>query len=211
MPKIAAVLIALSIPAGLSAQHPLRDPVDAVEVRYSLSQPVVTYGVRVDTADLSGFDVTIRIRNATDTFRLALAAHPEYDDRYFRHVAQVRVATPAGGAAASIVREDSAVWRVVAPGGTVEVRYRLQLPAPDRPIRSSWVPFLAPQGGLVGGPQSFMYIVGATLVPSYVTFDLPRGWAIATGLQPTIDSNTFFAPSVDVLIDSPALVGHFRS
>jgi len=211
MPKIATALIALSIPSGLPAQHPLRDPVDAVEVRYALSQAVVSYGLRVDSADLSGYDVMIRIRNARDTFRLALAAHPEYDDRYFRYVEQLRVAAPAGAAAASIVREDSALWRVVAPGGTVDVRYRLQLPVQDRPIRSSWVPFLAPQGGLVGGPHSFMYIVGATLVPSYVTFDLPRGWDIATGLTPTIDPNTFFAPSADVLIDSPALVGHFSS
>ena len=202
MPKIAIALIALSIPSGLAAQHPLQDAVDAVDVRYALSQPVVSYGLRVDSADLSGFDVTIRIRNARDTFRLALAAHPEYDDRYFRYVGQVRVASPAGAGPASIAREDSALWRVVAPGGTVEVRYRLQLPVQDRPVRSSWVPFLAPQGGLVGGPQSFMYIVGATLVPSYVTFDLPRGWDIATGLTPTIDPTTVFAPSVDVLIDS---------
>jgi predicted metalloprotease with PDZ domain len=99
----------------------------------------------------------------------------------------------------------------VDPGGSVEVRYRLQLPVQERPVRSSWVPFLVQRGGLVGGPHSFMYIVGATLVPSYVTFDLPRGWDIATGLSPTIDPNTYFAPSVDVLIDSPALVGHFRS
>jgi predicted metalloprotease with PDZ domain len=56
-----------------------------------------------------------------------------------------------------------------------------------------------------------MYVVGATLAPSYVTFDLPTGWEIATGLSPTVTPNTFFAPSVDVLIDCPALVGHFRS
>ena len=211
MTKIAATLIALSIPSGLSAQHPLRDPVDAVEVRYALSQPVLSYALRVDSADLSGFDVAIRIRNARDTFRLALAAHPEYDDRYFRHIEQVRVTAPPGAAAATIVREDSALWRVVAPGGSVDVRYRLQLPVQERPVRSSWVPFLAQRGGLVGGPHSFMYIVGATLVPCYVTFDLPQGWDNATGLQPTIDPHTYFAPSVDVLIDSPALVGHFSS
>ena len=207
-----AALIVLTLPwSGLFAQNPLRDPVDAVDVRYALSQPVVSYTLRVDSTDLSGYDVTIRIRNARDTFRLALAAHPEYDDRYYRYVARLRVAAPAGAAAASVVREDSALWRVVAPGGTVDVRYRLQLPVQDRPIRSSWVPFLAAGGGLIGGPHSFMYIVGATLAPSYVTFDLPPGWDIATGLPPTISPNTYFAPSVDVLIDSPALVGQLRS
>ena len=205
-------LIALTLPwSGLCAQNPLRDAADAVDVRYALSQPVVSYTLRVDSADLTGYEVAIRIRNARDTFRLALAAHPEYDDRYYRYVDDVRVAAPAGAAAASVVREDSALWRVVAPGGTVDVRYRLHLPAQTRPIRASWVPFLAARGGLVGGPHSFMYIVGATLAPSHVTFELPPGWDIATGLPPTITPNTFFAPSVDVLIDSPALVGQFRS
>ena len=211
MTKTLAVLIAVAASwSSLSAQHPLRDAVDAVDVRYALSQPVVSYTLRVDSADLSGYEVTIRIRNAPDSFHLALAAHPEYDDRYYRYVEQLRIAAPQGGAA-SIVREDSALWRVAAPGGASEVRYRLHLPPQDRPVRSSWVPFLASSGGLVGGPHSFMYVVGATLAPSYVTFDVPPGWDIATGLPPTVTPNTFFAPSVDVLIDSPALVGHFRS
>lgn len=210
MPRILAVLSLLCfVASGLSAQHPLRDGADAVDVRYALTQPIVSYTLRVDSTDLSGYDVTVRIRNAPDTFRLALAAHPEYDDRFFRYVEQLRIEAPGGGAA--IVREDSALWRVVAPGGASVVRYRVHLPHDDRPIRSSWTPFLAPTGGLVAGPHSFIYIAGATLAPSYVTFDLPAGWSIATGLPPTVDSTTFFAPSVDVLIDSPALVGRFRS
>ena len=212
MPRTPVVLIAIATPwTAVSAQHPLTRAVDAVEVRYAMSQPVVSYTLRVDSADLSGYDVTIHLRNAPDTLRLALAAHPEYDDRYYRYVEQLRIAAPVGAPAASIVRVDSGLWRVAAPGGTSEVRYRLQLPVQDRPIRSSWTPFLAAGGGLVGGPHSFMYVVGATLAPSYVTFELPAGWDIATGLAPTVSPNTFFAPSVDVLLDSPALVGHFRS
>jgi len=210
MPRTVCISLALLFSASsLVAQHPLRDPVDAVDVRYALTQPVVSYTLRVDSADLSGYDVTIRIRNARDTFRLALSAHPEYDDRFYRYVERLTAEAAAG--AASVVREDSALWRVVAPGGASVVRYRIHLPPQDRQFRSSWVPFLAPAGGLVGGPQSFMYVVGAVLAPSYVTFDLPTGWEIATGLPPTVTPNTFFAPSVEVLIDCPALVGHFHS
>lgn len=210
MSKVLAVLIVFVVVASrLAGQHPLRDPVDAVEVRYANSQPVVTYALRVDSADLEGIDVTMKIRNASDTFQIALAAHPEYDDRFYRFVEQLRVESPRG--AATVTRLDSALWRVAAPGGTSVIRYRLRLPPPEGQFRSSWVPFLAPTGGLVGGPQSFMYIVGATLAPSYVTFDLPLGWAIATGLPPTVAPETFFAPSVDVLLDSPVLVGRFRS
>ncbi len=205
-----AILAALVPLAGrLVAQHPLHHPVDAVEIRYAASQPVVAYTLRVDSADLSGFDVEMRIRHAPDTFRLAMVAHPEYDDRYWRFIVNLRVEGVTAGA--TVARADSAVWRVVAPGGESVVRYRLQLPAAEGQFRSAWVPFLAPTGGLIGGPHSFLYIVGATLVPAHVTLSLPSGWAIATGLEPTVDPNTFFAPSVDVLVDGPILMGRLRS
>jgi predicted metalloprotease with PDZ domain len=202
-------LTTLLLAARLVAQHPLHHPVDAVQVRYAMSQPVIAYTLRVDSADRSGFEVEIRIRHAPDTIRLAMVAHPEYDDRFWRYVADLRVDGAAGPA--TVTREDSALWRVVAPGGESVVRYRLQLPRPEGLVRSAWVPFLASGGGLVGGPHSFMYILGATLAPSYVRLALPAGWEVATGLEPTADPLVFFAPSVDALVDAPMLVGLFRS
>src|SRR5438552_8119599 len=191
-----------------SAQNPLRDPTEGVEIRFARTQPVVHYTLRVDVGDLSGFDVELRLHNLPDTFRVAMVAHPEYDNRYWRYVEALHVETPHG--AATVAREDSALWRVVAPGGEALVRYRLRLPPPESP-RAAWRPFLAATGGLVGGPHSFLYVVGATLAPSHVTLELPPEWQIATGLEPTIDPHTFFAPSVGILMDSPFLVGRLRS
>lgn len=202
-------LSTLLLAGPVAAQHPLRHAVDAVELRYALAQPVLQYILRVDAADLSGFAVELRIRNAPDTFRLAMAAHPEYDDKYWRFLEAPAVESP--GAAAQIARVDSSVWRVSAPGGEATVRYRLRLPAQSDPRRSAWRPFLAPTGGLIGGPHSFLYVVGATLAPAHVTLELPAGWEAATGLEPTSDPHTFFAPSADVLVDSPILVGKFRT
>ena len=210
MSRTTAVLaLLLPVAAGAHAQNPLERWVDAVEARYSTNQPVVSYTLRVDSADLSGFDVEMRIRNARDTVRLAMVAHQEYDDRYWRFVRDLRV--EGAGGAGSAAREDSALWRVVIPGGAGVVRYRLQLPPAESRFRSAWVPFLAPTGGLVGGPHSFLYVVGAELAPAHVTLDLPGGWEVATGLEPTADPRTFFAPSVDVLADCPILVGKVRS
>jgi predicted metalloprotease with PDZ domain len=158
--------------------------------------------LRIDAADLSGFDVEMRIRNAPDTFRVAMAAHPEYDDRYWRFVEGLRV--DARGRPGIVTREDSALWRVVAPGGDATIRHRIRLPAAGRP-------FLSQTGALTGGPHAFMYVIGATLAPSHVTLDLPQGWDVATGLVPTSDPRTFFAPSADVLIDSPIFAGRLRS
>jgi predicted metalloprotease with PDZ domain len=209
MSRPTALLLAfVLLPFEVRAQHPYRHFTDAVEMRFALSQPVVSYRLRVDAADLSGYAVEMRIRNAPDTVRLAMAAHPEYDDRYWRYLDGLRAETGAG--AASIVREDSAVWRVVAPAGELVVRYRVRLPVPAESPRAAWRPFLAPTGALVGGPHSFLYIVGATLSPAHVTLDLPPSWTIATGLEPTSDPRVFFAPTVDALMDSPVFAGRFH-
>src|SRR5438034_6282049 len=208
MPKPAIAcftLLALWVPGATAlAQHPLRDPADAVEIRFARSQPVVEYTLRVDPRDLAGFEVELRLRNVPDTFRLAMVAHPEYDDRYWRYVEDLRVA--AAGGPGAVTRADSALWQVVAPGGEAVVRYRIRLPAAESP-RAAWRPFLAATGGLVGGPHSFMYVVGATLAPAHVTLELPSTWEAVTGLEPTADPRTFFAPSAAVLVDSPMLVG----
>ena len=50
-------------------------------ILFAISPPVVHYTLRVDPGDLSGYSVSISIRNAPDTFTVAMAAHPEYDDK----------------------------------------------------------------------------------------------------------------------------------
>jgi predicted metalloprotease with PDZ domain len=195
-------------PRAAPAQSPLRHWTEAIDSRFAMRQPVIAYVLHVDSADLSGFDVSMTVRGKRDTTLLAMVAHPEYDDKYWRFVRNVRVEdTPSG---ASVARLDSALWRVVAPGGSFVLRYRLQLPAEPPGERAAWKPFLAPTGGFVGGTHSFMYVVNETLAPSYVTLDLPAGWSVATALTPTSDPRTFSAPSTLVLVESPMLVGRLR-
>ena len=59
---------------------------------------------------------------------------------------------------------DSALWRVVAPGGTAAIEYRVTLPN-DWQRRAGWKPFLAPTVPLIGGLHTLMYMVDATLIP----------------------------------------------
>jgi predicted metalloprotease with PDZ domain len=177
-------------------------------MRFARSQPVVNYTLRVDSSALTRWSVEVRLRNVPDSFQLAMARHPEYDDRYSRFVEGLSITgtrtTP------TITRADSAVWIVRASGGEAVVRYRIQLPPAERPQRAAWRPFLSPTGGLAGGPHAFMYVVGSELAPSHVKLELPAGWKIATALPPTSDPTVFFAPSVDVLVESPIFVGHFH-
>jgi predicted metalloprotease with PDZ domain len=207
-PAASLVLLAASaLTAG--AQHPLRHFTDGMELRFARGQPVVHYVLRVDATDLQTVAVEMRVRNAPDTFRVAMHRHPEYDDRFWRFVEGM--AGEGAGRPLAMVREDSALWRVAAPGGEAVIRYRIRLPAPEPPPRASWRPVLTPAGGLIDGTHALMYVVGATLAPSHLTVELPPSWSIATALDPTSDPRTFFAPSVHALMEAPLVVGSFRS
>jgi predicted metalloprotease with PDZ domain len=191
------------------AQHPLKHHTDAIEIRYSNKQPVIHYTLSVDETDLSSFRIEMHLHNVSGSFRVAMVTHPEYDDRFWRFVKDLEVETNYG--IGNMVREDSALWRVIIKGNECTIRYRIHLPVPKEGQRPSWTPFLSATGGLVGGPHSFMYVAGHTLAPSHITIKVPAGWEIVTGLQSTPDPTIFFAPSVFVLTDCPFLIGKLKS
>src|SRR5439155_2185792 len=127
----------------------------------------------------------------------------------YRYMEALSVEGPRGPGA--LTRLDSTLWQAVAPGGEAVVRYRIHLPPVRLDRRQAWVAFLSPTGGLVGGPHSFMYLAGSELTSARVTFDLPSGWDAATGLEPTSDPRVFLAPTAEILMDSPVLIGKFRT
>src|SRR6266550_2921553 len=178
---------------------------------------LVQYTLRVDSTDLSGWTIEMRFQNKSGTFRLAMAAHPEYDDRYYRYVRDVEI-EPSG----TVTRVDSAVWRFEAPRGFVTVRYRIALPPSEQGLRAAWRPFLTPTGGLIGGPHAFMYQLGAEEMPVAVILDLPPSWAVATGLSDALRPSDqgmlrgkqrvwgYAAQDAETLVDAPILVGRLR-
>jgi predicted metalloprotease with PDZ domain len=172
-------------------------------------RPAVRYLLKVDSTDLSGWRVEMRIRNQRDTFSVAMARHPEYDDSYWRRVRDLTVENAAGPA--TIARASDAFWRVKAPRGETVVRYRISLPDTGAlAFRGSWIPFLSPTGGLTGGPHAFMYVVGDTAAPAEVTLDLPKSWRVATALTSNAAAEVFQARSAYALVESPILAGHLR-
>jgi predicted metalloprotease with PDZ domain len=168
----------------------------------------VDYTIRVDSA-AAEIAVEMLIHGAPSELRLAMATHAEYDDQYWRYVGDLGGESARGPV--TLAREDSSLWRVTAPAGDVTIRYRVHFPASVPTQQASWKAHLTPMGGLVGGPHSFMYVVGAEQAPSRVTLVVPRGWRIATGLDSAPGSHTYTAPNAEALIDSPIMVGRFRS
>lgn len=165
-------------------------------------RPDVRYVLRVDAADTTAFGVAMTVRGTRDTFTLAWARHPEYDDRFWRFVEDMR-AEPG-----TVVRVDSARWAVAAPGGATTLRWRVRVPFEER-LRGAWRPFLSPTGALLGGAPGFPYVVGAERAPATVALELPAGWRAATALRRAPDG-TLRAADVDELVESPILAGALR-
>src|SRR4029078_6615675 len=185
------------------AQNPYRHFTEAVGIRYSSKQPVINYSLEVDTIHFSFINVEMKIRNVPDSFHVALFVHPEYDDRFYRFIEELKI---NGG---TIQRLENTLWKVYSTADEVTIHYKIHLPQ-DRKPRAAWKPFLSSTGGLIGGPQCYMYVVDATLAPSYVHLKLPPGWQVATGLESTLDPLTFFASAAGVLFDSPILIGQVK-
>ncbi len=63
---------------------------------------------------------------------------------------------------------------------------------------------------ILNGTNFFFYVKNHTQdLPASVSFKLPEGWRVATGLSPTKNSLNFTAENYDELVDCPALVGEF--
>src|SRR5207253_5693038 len=101
------------------------------------------------------------------------------------------VAAESGGRNLKVTHEEDAVWLVEGSGRELTIRYRLDLPPQERPIRDAWKPFLTPTGGMVGDLHSLMYVVGEESRSGRLTLDIPAGWSAASGLKPTADPRTF--------------------
>lgn len=194
-----------------ATQQPLQTYSDAFVQQSRRTDPQISYTVTVRGADRSAYFVEMRIANPPSPARFVI---PNWAPGAYRlmdsgqNIGTVTAVT-ASGDSVPVIQDSEISWTVAAPGATsIVVRYSAGLrnrkwPSPN----NRW--FLRGTSGLIDGPRTYLYLDGWKLAPAHVTFRLPAGWRVATGLVPTTDSTTFWAPSYDVLIDSPVLLGHF--
>src|SRR2546430_1319253 len=204
-----SVLLSLVI-----AQTPLQSYSAAFIEQSRRTDPQIDYTVTLPPSK-TVYVLELRIHNAPNPSRLVI---PNWAPGAYRlmnagaNISGFAAFTGDGGAPLSFTQDSPNSWSVNTNGATsIVVRYATGLSdtaAWHRP-NNRW--FLRATSGMIDGPRTFMYIDGWKLTPAHVTFRLPAGWRIATGLVPTTDSATYWAPSYDVLIDSPVLVGNFLS
>ena len=207
-------LLLLGMASAASAQAPLRTYSDAFIQRYGRTDSKVDYVLTVKDGDRSAYWVEMTIANPPDPARVAIPAWAPGSYRLTqggRNIADLTAATESGEPLA-VARVDDLTWSVATGGAPrVVVRYSAAVRRAEEWARPNNRWFLRETSGLVDGPRTFLYVKGRTLSPSHVTFRLPAGWEIGTGLVPTTDPAVYWAPSYDVLIDSPALVGRFAT
>jgi predicted metalloprotease with PDZ domain len=114
--------------------------------------------------------------------------------------------TDNSGKPLTVEKPDPRSWVVTSHDGTVHVAYKL---FGDRVDGT----FLAIDltHAHINFPATVMWAEGLNDRPVRVTFVLPDGsdWKIATQLYPTPDAQTFTAPNLQYLMDSPAELSHF--
>jgi predicted metalloprotease with PDZ domain len=102
-------------------------------------------------------------------------------------------------------RHDS-IWTLDTRGASA-VKIEFEYEADQMDLNKSLV---NPTYAILNGVNFFFYVRDRTLdLPTSVTYRLPQGWRIATGLEPTKDPATYTAENYDVLVDCPTIVGEF--
>jgi predicted metalloprotease with PDZ domain len=172
--------------------------------------PHVRYEVSIDPRDPSSIRVWMQIENAPRSVRLAMAVHPEYNDRFWRYITDWHVDGFGRRALLAVDRDN--VWRLLTHNGYANVSYRIQLPHENPTRRPVWHTFLGGDGGSINTTDTFLYladfphaeVVIRLSVPGFVVWGVPgdNGIMLTGGAQ-----WQEFHTDAATLLDSPILYG----
>ena len=174
------------------------------------ANPRISYDVAFEAGDPASIRVAMQIENAPRSVRLAMAVHPEYDDRFWRYITDWHVDGMDRRALLAIDRDN--VWRVLSHAGYTNVSYRIQLPRENSTRRAVWHTSVRPDGGSINTIDTFLYLADfphadvrirlANAAP--VVWDIPGGNSIALAGGYAFQE---FSTDAATLLDSPLLYG----
>jgi len=183
--------------------------------------PIVAYTLTVDSADTRNIRVAMVIQNApTPTTRVAMAVHPEYNDRFWRYVRDLRA--EVSGRVVPIVAESDHSWRVPTRTSKTTVTYRIELPAENPVNRAAWHNMVRSDGASINPVDTFLYLPDFPAALVAVGFHIPPTWRVASGLTTSVrafglgtqcclgDAPARAIPEA-TLLDTPILMGALRT
>jgi predicted metalloprotease with PDZ domain len=160
-----------------------------VEYTVTVSDPIShLYGVRMQISGIRGTTLDVAMPAWTPGV-YAIRDHA-------RNIQQFE-ALSAPNKPLEVQRIDKQTWRIEkAPDANIDVRYQ---------VFSST---LNDELGDLSGAALFLYVVGQTAVPAEVSFSLPGGWRVYTGLEGR--GNRFVVPDYHALAEAQAFLGPLK-
>ncbi|SFQ02736.1 M61 family metallopeptidase [Hymenobacter arizonensis] len=166
-------------------------------VRYALSFPNAVHHEARVTVTFAGLPQgPLRVR-------MARSSPGRYALHEFSKNVYYVVATDGRNQRLPLNRPDQYGWDVT-PGadGTVVFSYTLYADRTDGTYSG-----IDEQHAHLNIPATLCYATGLESRPAEVKFDLPATWKVATQLRPGAEPNTFTAPNMQYLMDSPVSLG----
>ncbi|MFC7669427.1 hypothetical protein ACFQT0_20220 [Hymenobacter humi] len=165
-------------------------------VQYAVSFPNAVHHEARVTATFAGLPKgPLHVRMARSPGRYSL-------HEFAKNVYYV-VATDGNNRPLSINRPDQYGWDVTpGPDGKVVFSYTLYGDHTDGTYAG-----IDQQYAHLNIPATLCYATGLEARPAEVKFDLPATWKVATQLRAGADKNTFTAPNLQYLMDSPVSLG----
>jgi predicted metalloprotease with PDZ domain len=177
-------------------------------------EPRIYYSIAIDSTDLSGFDVTMQIEGAPRSIRLAMAIHPEYNDRFWRYIRGLRATSVGKPVPLAFAVEAENAWRVQTRNGYAFVHYRIELPRENPAHRPVWHTALRADGASINPIDTFLYLPDFPHAQIDITLSVPRSWGDIVDLPSehglySDDYKTWqvFHTDAVTLFDSPLLFG----
>ena len=194
-PTGTTIVLALACWATGAQAQPKPDAGPAV--RYALSFPNAVHHEARITATFSG------LPKGPLRMRMARSSPGRYALHEFSKYVYYVVATDGSNHPLPLNRPDPYSWDVTpAADGTVVFSYTLYGDRTDGTYAG-----IDQQHAHLNIPATLCYARGLEGRPAEVKFDLPATWKVATQLRPGADKNTFTAPNLQYLMDSPVSLG----
>ncbi|MHC4079547.1 MAG: M61 family metallopeptidase, partial [Planctomycetota bacterium] len=155
------------------------------------------------------------------TFRMPAWRPGSYRILNFGRAIKNVTAEAADGRKLQVTAGAGPSWSLATTGQKqVTIHYQLPLKAGAGARRSIEVPVTGEEAPkqvvyhdayVFQGPSTWMYVVGRLHVEHRVTFELPEGWDVATGMKTTDKLNVFTSPDYDIFADCPFHIGKFET
>src|SRR5438105_14274001 len=143
------------------------------------TSPELFYDVGIDPRNPSSIRINMQILHGPRSARVAMAVHPEYNDRYWRYIHDLQANGFDKRAILAMDREN--VWRVISHAGSAQVGYRIELPPENATYRPVWHTAVRADGGSINAGDTFLYLPDFPRAPARIRIisPVPIVWDVA--------------------------------